>query len=143
MPSDRGGLLGPLSGGSGADAEVSDRALLQAMLDAERGLAAASARAGIVPDQVAAAIAGACQADGFDPDDLGRRALGAGNPVVPLVRDLTERVAGTAGEEAARWVHHGATSQDIMDTAASLVAFRALGPILNDLEGAGPGCGRP
>jgi 3-carboxy-cis,cis-muconate cycloisomerase len=56
--------------------------------------------------------------------------------VVPLVRDLTERVAGTAGEEAARWVHHGATSQDILDTAASLVAFRALGPILDDLEGA-------
>ena len=136
MPSDRGGLLGPLSGGSGADAEVSDRAVLQAMLDAERALAAASAKAGIVPDQAAAAIAGACQADGFDPDDLGRRALGAGNPVVPLVRDLTERVAGTAGPEAARWVHSGATSQDILDTAASLVAFRALGPILDDLEGA-------
>jgi 3-carboxy-cis,cis-muconate cycloisomerase len=136
LPSDRGGLFGPLSGGSGADAEVSDRALLQAMLDAERALAAASARAGIVPDQAAAAIAGACQADGFDPDDLGRRALGAGNPVVPLVRDLTERVAGAAGPEAARWVHSGATSQDILDTAASLVAFRALGPILDDLEGA-------
>ena len=136
MPSDRGGLLGPLSGGSGADAEVSDRAVLQAMLDAERALAAASAKAGIVPDQAAAAIAGACQADGFDPDDLGRRALGAGNPVVPLVRDLTERVAGAAGPEAARWVHSGATSQDILDTAASLVAFRALGPILDDLEGA-------
>ena len=136
MPSDRGGLFGPLSGGSRADAEVSDRALLQAMLDAEWALAAASARAGIVPDQAAAAIAGACQADGFDPDDLGRRALGAGNPVVPLVRDLTERVARAAGPEAARWVHHGATSQDILDTAASLVAFRALGPILDDLDGA-------
>ena len=136
MPSDRGGLFGPLSGGSGADAEVSDRAFLQAMLDAERALAVASARAGIVPEAAAAAIAGACQADGFDPDDLGRRALGAGNPVVPLVRDLTERVAGAAGQGAARWVHHGATSQDILDTAASLVAFRALGPILDDLDGA-------
>ncbi|HJU00050.1 MAG TPA: 3-carboxy-cis,cis-muconate cycloisomerase, partial [Actinomycetes bacterium] len=53
MPSDRGGLLGPLSGGSRADAELSDRALLQALLDAEAALAAASARAGIVPDQAA------------------------------------------------------------------------------------------
>jgi 3-carboxy-cis,cis-muconate cycloisomerase len=136
LPSERGGLFGPLSGGSRADAEVSDRAVLQAMLDAERALAAASARVGIVPDRAAAAIAAACQADGFDPDDLGRRALGAGNPVVPLVRDLTDRVAEAAGPEAARWVHHGATSQDILDTAFSLVAVRALQPILDDLDGA-------
>ena len=136
MPSDRGGLLGPLSGGSRADAELSDRALLQALLDAEAALAAASARAGIVPDQAAAAIAAACRADRFDPDDLGRRAEQAGNPVVPLVRDLTGAVERAAGPAAARWVHAGATSQDILDTAASLVAFRALGPVLDDLAGA-------
>jgi 3-carboxy-cis,cis-muconate cycloisomerase len=136
LPSDRGGLLGPLSGGSGADAEVSDRAFLRAMLDAEGALAVASARAGIVPDRAAAAIAAACQGDRFDPDDLGRRAEAAGNPVVPLVRDLTAAVAEQAGPEAARWVHHGATSQDLLDTAASLVAFRALGPVLDDLDGA-------
>jgi 3-carboxy-cis,cis-muconate cycloisomerase/3-oxoadipate enol-lactonase len=136
LPSEGGGLLGPLSGGSRADAEVSDRAVLQAMLDAERALAVASARVGIVPEAAATAIAGACRAGRFDPDDLGRRALAAGNPVVPLVRDLTDRVAEAAGHEAARWVHHGATSQDILDTAASLVAVRALRPILDDLEGA-------
>jgi len=136
LPSDRGGLLGPLSGGSRADAELSDQAVLQAMLDAERALAVASARAGIVPDQAAAAIAAACRADRFDPGDLGRRAEAAGNPVVPLVRDLTDRVAEAAGPEAARWVHHGATSQDILDTAASLIAVRALGPVLDDLDGA-------
>ena len=122
MPSDRGGLFGPLSGGSRADAELSDRAVLQAMLDAERALAVASARAEIVPEAAAAAIAAACDAARFDPGDLGRRAVAAGNPVVPLVRDLTHAVERTAGPEAARWVHHGATSQDIMDTAASLVA---------------------
>jgi len=136
LPSDRGGLLGPLSGGARTDAELSDRALLQAMLDAERALAMASARSGTVPAAAAAAIAAACRADRFDPDDLGRRAEAAGNPVVPLVRDLTEAVEGEAGPEAARWVHHGATSQDILDTAASLVAFRALGPVLDDLDGA-------
>lgn len=136
MPSDEGGLLRPLFGGSRADPELTDRALLQAMLDAERALAVASARAGIVPDQAAQAIAAACQAGRFDHDDLGRRAEAAGNPVVPLVADLTEAVEAEAGPEAARWVHHGATSQDILDTAWSLVAFRALGPILDDLAGA-------
>ena len=106
------------------------------MLDAERALAVASARAGVVPEVAAAAIAAACQADTFDPGDLGRRARGAGNPVVPLVRDLTRAVTEAAGPEAARWVHHGATSQDIADTALSLVAFRALHPVLDDLGGA-------
>jgi 3-carboxy-cis,cis-muconate cycloisomerase len=136
LPSEGGELFGPLFGGSRADAELTDRARLQAMLDAERALATASARAGVLPGAAAEAIAGCCQADRFDPGDLGRGALAAGNPVVPLVRDLTAAVAEAAGPEAARWVHHGATSQDIMDTAASLVAVRALGPILDDLEGA-------
>ena len=137
MPSDGGGgLLGPLFAGSRADPELTDRAFLQAMLDAERALAVASARVGIVPEAAASAIAAACQADRFDPDDLGRQAPAAGNPVVPLVAGLTEAVEAEAGPTAARWVHHGATSQDIMDTATSLVASRALGPILEDLGGA-------
>jgi 3-carboxy-cis,cis-muconate cycloisomerase len=137
LPSDdSGGLLGPLFSGSGADPELSDRALLQAMLDAERALAAASARAGLVPEEAAAAISAVCQADRFDPGELGRRAVAAGNPVVPLVAELTEAVTTEAGPEAARWVHHGATSQDILDTAWSLVGVRAFGPILDDLEAA-------
>jgi 3-carboxy-cis,cis-muconate cycloisomerase len=142
LPSDRGGLLGPLFSGSRADQELSDQALLRAMLDAERALAVASARAGVVPDRAATVIGAACQAGLFDPDELGRRALAAGNPVVPLVADLTELVAAEAGPAAARWVHHGATSQDILDTACSLVAVRALGPILEDLEAAAEECAR-
>jgi 3-carboxy-cis,cis-muconate cycloisomerase len=140
LPSEGGGLLGPLSGGSRADPELTDRAFLQAMLDAERALAVASARAGVVPEAAAAAIATAADAGRFDPGELGRRALEAGNPVVPLVRDLTAAVADEAGPEAARWVHHGATSQDIMDTAASLVASRALVPVLDDLGAAAGAC---
>jgi 3-carboxy-cis,cis-muconate cycloisomerase len=142
LPSDGGGLLGPLFAGSRADDKLTDRALLQAMLDAERALAAASSQAGVVPEAAAAAIAAACDAARFDPGDLGRRAEAAGNPVVPLVRDLTEAVERQAGPAAARWVHHGATSQDIMDTAGSLVAFRALAPILDDLDGAAGECAR-
>ena len=142
MPSDDGGLRGPLFAGSRADTELSDRAFLQAMLDAERALAVASARAGTVPEAAAQPIGAACQAGRFDPDDLGRRALAAGNPVVPLVRDLTAAVEAEAGPQASRWVHHGATSQDIMDTAVSLVAARALHPVLDDLDGAASACAR-
>ena len=140
MPSDpaasTGGLFGRLSGGSGADLELSDRAVLRAMLDAERALATAGARVGVVPEGAAAAIAVVCQAGRFDPAELGRRAVAAGNPVVPLVGDLTQAVAAEAGAAAAGWVHHGATSQDILDTAISLVAARALGPVLDDLDAA-------
>jgi 3-carboxy-cis,cis-muconate cycloisomerase len=78
LPAEGGGLLRPLFAGSRADPELTDRAFLRAMLDAERALAVASARVGIVPEGAAAAIAAACQAGRFDPDDLGRRAEGPG-----------------------------------------------------------------
>ncbi len=110
-------------------AAVSDQAWLQAMLDVEAALAAAQARAGLVPDEAASAIAERCRAGDFDVRAIGRAAAGAGNPVVPLVEELTAAVpAGAAG-----YVHQGATSQDVLDTAAMLVTHRALGPILDDL----------
>ena len=111
---------------------VSDRAWLQALLDVEAALARAQARCGLIPAADAEAIARACDAGRFDPAALGREAAAAGNPVVPLVRALTAAVPGPAS----RQVHRGATSQDILDTAAMLVARRALGPLLGDLEAA-------
>lgn len=125
-----GGLFDRLSGSSRVDGELSDRAWLQAMLDTERALAAAGARAGLVPPEVADAVALACSADDYDAGQLGLDALAAGNPVVPLVRMLSARLP--LGAEP--FVHLGATSQDILDTAASLVSYRALGPLLADLE---------
>ncbi|HEX8133202.1 MAG TPA: lyase family protein, partial [Actinomycetes bacterium] len=113
-------------------AAVDDRAMLQAMLDAEAALARASAAAGVIPAAVAGQIAACCDAGRFDVDALGRASAAAGNPVVPLVRALAEQVP----EEAAAHVHQGATSQDVLDTAASLVAWRALGPLLEDLAAA-------
>ncbi|MGZ8687834.1 MAG: lyase family protein [Gaiellaceae bacterium] len=109
---------------------VSGRAWLGAMLDAERALAQAGARAGVVPAHDAAVIAGACAADGYDWEQLLREGRRAGAPVEPLVRTLVERV----GEETARFVHLGATTQDIMDTAAMLVARRAVGLVLGELD---------
>lgn len=102
-------------------AEVSDTAWLRALLDAEAALARAHARTGRIAPAHAEAIAAACVPENFDASALGSDSAGAGNPVVPLVRELTRIVGG----EAARHVHEGATSQDIMDTAAMLVCRRA------------------
>lgn len=124
-----GGLFDQLSGSPAVDRELSDAAYLQAMLDAERALAAAQARAGLVPDEAAAAVAAACRLELYDVAALGHEALATGSPVVPLVRALSARLPAPA----APYVHLGATSQDILDTAASLVAHRALGPVLADL----------
>ena len=61
-----------------------------------------------------------------------------GNPAEPLVRALRAAV----GAEAAGYVHWGATSQDIIDSAAMLVTDRALGLILGWLDAAGAACAR-
>jgi 3-carboxy-cis,cis-muconate cycloisomerase len=124
---------------------VSGRAWLQAMLEAEGALAAAEARAGLIPPDAAEAIASCCKkgcdAGPFDPEDLGRKGRAQGNPVPPLVRVLTEAVSEVS-EEAARYVHKGATSQDILDTAAMLVARRALDLLLIELDEISRVCAR-
>jgi 3-carboxy-cis,cis-muconate cycloisomerase len=118
------------------EAAVSGRAWLAAMLDAERALAAAGARVGLVPADAARAIGEACSVDGFDWRRLLEEGRNAGNPAEPLVRALGARV----DEETARWVHYGSTSQDVMDTAAMLVARRALALVLADLGRVADAC---
>jgi 3-carboxy-cis,cis-muconate cycloisomerase len=118
--------------------EISARAWLQAMLDAEAALARAQARAGLISGDDAAAIAAACDAARYDAAAIGAEAAKTGNPVVPLVKALTDAVEGPA----AGHVHSGATSQDILDTAAMLVARRALAPLLDDLDGAAEAAAR-
>ncbi|NUS15878.1 MAG: 3-carboxy-cis,cis-muconate cycloisomerase [Streptomyces sp.] len=120
------GLLAPGWVDSPVEAATGDRALLQAMLDAE----AALTRALGAPPAVCAEVDAAARADRFDPRSIAVRARGGGNPVIPLVADLTAAV----GDEAARWVHRGATSQDILDTALMLVADRARALVLADLD---------
>lgn len=123
-------LLGPLFCDPSVDAELSDVAVLRALLDVEAALARAEAACGVIPDEAAGKIAAACTDGVFDVASIGARAQEAGNPVVPLVRDLTAAVP----EQARPFVHHGATSQDILDTALSLVARRALRPTLGALS---------
>jgi 3-carboxy-cis,cis-muconate cycloisomerase len=120
---------------------VSGRAWLQAMLNAEAALATAEAQVGLIPHEAAEAIVSCCEATRFDPEELGRDGRAAGNPVPPLVKALTAAVSEVS-EDAARYVHKGATSQDIVDTAAMLVARRALDLILAELEGISLACAR-
>jgi 3-carboxy-cis,cis-muconate cycloisomerase len=127
-----GGLFDGVLARGRVAAEVSDRAWLQAMLDVEAALARAQARVGLIGDDDARAISAAADAARFDAAALGEEAARTGNPVVPLVAALTEAVDGPA----AGHVHRGATSQDILDSAAMLVADRALGPLLDDLDAA-------
>jgi 3-carboxy-cis,cis-muconate cycloisomerase len=100
-------------------------ALVQGMLDFESALARAQASSGLIPASAARAIAQACDARFFDLDVLVAQGSVAGTLAIPLVRQLTARVALT-DPAAAGWVHWGSTSQDVLDTAMVLATRRAL-----------------
>ena len=122
-------------------AETDSRAWLRAMLATEAALARALERAGLAPAgvgaTVTAAAADAAAATGpFDPGALGRQAALPGNPVPGLVAALRKAVP----PDAADTVHRGATSQDIIDTAAMLLARAALAQMAADLAAAADAC---
>ena len=98
----------------------SDRSVLQSMLDFESGLARAEARVGLVPAEAAAAITEASVADRFDASELARLALRSGTPAIPLVGMLTS-IIRARNPAAAGFVHWGATSQDVTDSALILL----------------------
>jgi len=107
----------------------SDESLLGAMLEFEVALARAEARCGVIPKKVAEAIAASADVNHFDISAFAHATFRAGTPAIPLVKRLTEQVRKRNGE-AARFVHWGATSQDVADSAMSLLLTRAA-PILN------------
>jgi 3-carboxy-cis,cis-muconate cycloisomerase len=102
------------------------------MLQTEAALALVNAELHRIPPAHAAAIAAVCEPERYDIGALGREAAAHGNPVLPLVQAI--RAAVPAG--LANSVHFGATSQDILDTAAMLVAHRACAPLLESIRGA-------
>lgn len=126
-------LLRPLFGDPAVDALFDDRARLQAMLDVEAALARAQARCGVIPADAVAPIAAACDAARYDLPALAAATALAGNPAIPLVKALTAQVAA-ANEDAARWVHWGATSQDIIDSGAVLQLRAALDHVEAQLD---------
>jgi 3-carboxy-cis,cis-muconate cycloisomerase len=102
------------------------------MLDFEAALARAEARVGLIPQTAVASIDAACRAEHYDFATLGEAIATAGNSAIPLIKALGKQIAKN-NAEAERYVHLGATSQDVMDTGLVLQLRRALELIEADL----------
>ena len=112
-------LLAPMLSSAAMRAICDDAACLQNMLDFEAALARAEAALGVIPADAAGPITTACRAESFDLAALADAATRSGNLAIPLVKALTANVA-KVDAEAARYVHWGATSQDVIDTGTML-----------------------
>ena len=127
-----GGMFGGVFARGGPVAD--DAGWLRSMLAAEAALARALERAGLAPAGVGASVsAAAARTGGFDLAELSQSSALTGNPVPGLARALTRLVADPVAKAA---VHKGATSQDIMDTAAMLLARDAIDAVTDALSGA-------
>ncbi|SFO73380.1 MULTISPECIES: 3-carboxy-cis,cis-muconate cycloisomerase [unclassified Variovorax] len=110
----------------------SDRAFVDAMLRFEAALARAQAAEGLIPESAAHSIVGSCKVELFDVAKIVRESGRAGSVAIPLVKALREAV-GLFNAEAAPFVHFGSTSQDVIDSAMSLVTREAVALIETDL----------
>ncbi|MGB0035951.1 MAG: 3-carboxy-cis,cis-muconate cycloisomerase [Candidatus Acidiferrales bacterium] len=126
-------LLEPLFRWDVIEALFTDRAHLQGILDFEAALVRAEARTKVIPKAAAPAIAGKCKADLFDSAAIAKATALAGNPAIPLIKQLTSLVAKD-DKDAARFVHWGATSQDAIDTGFVLQLRGGLAHIEAELE---------
>jgi 3-carboxy-cis,cis-muconate cycloisomerase len=106
-----------------------ERTMLQRWLDVETALAAAQAELGLIPAEAAETIARAARVDGLDLAAMKADLKTTAHPIVPLVRELAKRCG-----EAGRWVHWGATTQDIMDTGMILQLKDAHAILRRDLR---------
>ncbi|HKN08302.1 MAG TPA: 3-carboxy-cis,cis-muconate cycloisomerase [Pseudomonadota bacterium] len=126
-------LLAPMLSSATMRGVLDDRARLQRMLDFEVALARAEAAVGIVPALVVDPIANAARAEQYDLASLAQAAAVAGNIVIPLIEALTTQV-GKSDATAARFVHWGATSGDVIDTALVLDLKAAVDTLMTDLN---------
>ncbi|RMQ99030.1 3-carboxy-cis,cis-muconate cycloisomerase [Pseudomonas syringae group genomosp. 7] len=110
----------------------SDEGRVQGMLDFEAALARAQARVGLIPPDVVADIERSCHARLFDFGELAIAIGSAGNSAIPLVKALGRQIAARSAE-AERYVHMGATSQDVMDSGLILQLRRAIVLLEHDL----------
>src|SRR4051812_30885809 len=124
-------LLAPMLSSAAMRAICDDVACLQNMLDFEAALARAEATIGVIPAAAAGPITAACRAESFDMAALAEAATRSGNLAIPLVKALTADVA-KRDVDAARYVHWGATSQDVIDTGAMLSLRAGIEALLTD-----------
>jgi 3-carboxy-cis,cis-muconate cycloisomerase len=106
----------------------SDHALVGRYIEVEIALAKAEAKCGVIPQEAAAAIAKHPGISALDFDLLRQETDNVGYPILPLVHQMSKQCG-----EAGRYVHWGATTQDIMDTAVVLQIREALRLIENDI----------
>lgn len=111
----------------------SDQSVLQAMLDFEIALARAEARCGVISQSAAEVITNAAQAGSFNAAVLAEQTLRLGTPAIPFVKALTELVRAK-DSAAAGFVHWGATSQDVTDSALVLLLKQAQAVLRSDLD---------
>jgi len=102
----------------------SDESMLGAMLSFEAGLARSEASVGVIPASAVAPIEGAARAELYEAGEIAAAGLRSGTITIPLVKALREKVRAVE-PSAAEFVHWGATSQDVADTAIILVLKRA------------------
>ena len=124
------GIFGPLLGDSEIELILGDHARAQAMVTVEIALAKVECRLGVIPADAGAAIEAALAGYAPDLEDLARGTAAAGVPVPALVAQLRRQVGG----DAATYVHWGATSQDILDTALVLQLREALALLARRLD---------
>ena len=124
-------LLAPMLSSAAMRAVCDDAACLQNMLDFEAALARAEAAVGVIPGSAVGPIAAACRAESFDLAALAEAATRSGNLAIPLVKALTADVA-KVDADAARYVHWGATSQDVVDSATMLGLRAGIDALLVD-----------
>ena len=128
-----GRLVNALGSSVLAAEAFSDLATLRHMLRFEAALAQAVAEAGLIPKRMAPIIVKACDPALYDPAQLVEAARRTATLTVPVVKALTDEVA-KRDAEAAGYVHWGATSQDVIDTAMVLQLGEALPPLLKELD---------
>ncbi|MDZ7877157.1 MAG: 3-carboxy-cis,cis-muconate cycloisomerase [Saprospiraceae bacterium] len=112
---------------------LSSATQIKAMLAFESALAKAEYREGIIPSAAAAVIQAVCVSAQFDADNLEKQTLLTGNPAIPFVKHLIQKVK-ECDTEAAKYVHFGGTSQDVLDTSMMVQLKAALTHILQDIN---------
>src|SRR5262245_18777506 len=109
-------IFGPLFGDAEINELLTDEAYVRALVEVETALAKAEARLGVIPSSAAEQICSVMQRNKIDVAALAKGTARSGFPIIALIQEIRKAVGG----EAASYVHWGATTQDIMDTAASL-----------------------
>jgi 3-carboxy-cis,cis-muconate cycloisomerase len=115
-------IFGPLFTDSEISAQFTDQAYVRCLVEVETALARAEGRLGVIPVSAAEQISSRAQADKMDIAVLAEGTARSGFPIIALVQELRRAVGG----EAASYVHWGATTQDIMDTACVLQLREAI-----------------